>query len=112
MMFIPRMTASIKIDHRSMALFRIVIGLTLIWDLIERAHDMEAHYLSQEGVLPIHVIMGTVSPHFFSIYFVSSEPLLVLFLFCCSFISYTCLCIGYRTKLSSCISWLLLMSLH
>ena len=37
------------LDVRSMALYRIMLGLVMIGDLLDRAHDLRAHY-TDEGV--------------------------------------------------------------
>lgn len=101
------------IDVRSLALFRIVIGLILMIDLILRAQDLTAHY-TDFGVLPrsdfylwfsslrfqlnLHALGG-------SLWF---ESLLFVIAFVFAFL----LMIGYWSQLSAFISWLLLISLH
>lgn len=43
-------------DERSLALFRICLGVTILFDLVTRMHDIKAHY-TDLGVLPRVTVM-------------------------------------------------------
>jgi hypothetical protein len=109
----PKIEELFGIDVRSLALFRIVIALILMIDLILRSTDLTAHY-TDFGVLPrsyffemfpslrfqinLHALGGSV---FF-------ESLLFVVAFVFAFL----LLIGYRSQLSAFLSWILLISLQ
>ena len=99
------------LDLRSLAAFRIGLGLVLLFDLGFRATDLVAHYTDQ-GVLPRAALLATgLRPYRFSLHFVWGEafPTAALFFFhaCCAVL----LTIGWRTRLMTFLSWLLLVSL-
>jgi hypothetical protein len=41
----------VGLDKRSLALFRVFIALTTLYDLADRARDIQAHY-TDDGVFP------------------------------------------------------------
>jgi hypothetical protein len=95
------------LDLRSLALFRIGLGLTLLADLAGRWPDLVAHY-TDAGVLPHNVTpVYTISIHglFGS---ATYEGFLFLLAAACA----AALVVGYRTQLATFFSWLLLLSLH
>lgn len=91
---------------------RIAIAAILIADLTIRMGDLEAFY-SNTGAVPL----GMVFEHLWNDYFVSVHAMsglwqvqLILFLF--AFFCAAMLFIGYRTRLFTVLSWLMLLSLH
>jgi hypothetical protein len=96
------------LDLRSLALFRIVLGLLLIGDLVIRSSDLTAHY-TDDGVMPrsempvnwprlLHSLGGSAA--FEAALFVVAGLVAVA------------LVVGYRTPLVTFVSWFLLHSLH
>ena len=55
------------IDLRTLALFRILLGLFLILDLCLRARDLVAHY-TDFGIMPRSVAVDFMSPTAFSVH--------------------------------------------
>jgi hypothetical protein len=96
-----------SIDVRSLALFRIGIALVLLGDLLVRLQDLRAHY-SDAGVLPRHAM----SADSWSLHLLSGSWQLQLVLFLVAFAAGVALLVGYRTRLATVVSWLLLISLH
>ena len=45
-----------SLDARSLALFRVVLGLELLYDLAIRAHSLKAFY-TDSGLMPRSVLM-------------------------------------------------------
>jgi hypothetical protein len=95
------------LDLRSLALFRICLGLLLIGDLVIRSFDLTAHY-TDDGVMPrsempekwprlLHSLGGSAG--FEAMLFVIAGLVALA------------LAAGYRTTLSAFLSWLLLHSL-
>lgn len=101
-----------SIDPRSLALFRIGISIALILDLIQRIPFIQAFYTDQ-GILPrFAVLMNYANPARISIHAASGELWFQIVLFLIAFVFAIFLLLGYRSKLSSIVSWILLFSLH
>lgn len=100
------------LDLRSLALFRVAIGLVIIADLIDRGQDLTAHY-TDIGLLPrtalIQHFMNTwgVCLHLVTGTFAGMAVLFVLQ----GWVAFL-LAIGYRTRLMAVVSWFLMYSLH
>jgi hypothetical protein len=95
------------LDLRSLALFRIGLGLTLLVDLTGRWPDLVAHY-TDAGVLPRSIVpVYTISAHGLD---GSATYARLLFLLAAAVA--VALVVGYRTQLATFFSWLLLLSLH
>lgn len=101
----------IAIDTRSLAAFRIAVGLLLLVDLALRARNLEAFY-TDDGVLSREALLTWSDPLHLSIHALSGEAWFqaVLFLVAAAFA--LALLVGYRTSLATLGSWLLLVSLH
>ena len=103
------------LDLRSLALFRILFGLLLLVDLAARLTDLRVFY-SDAGVLPRVDLLGRVAtgstPWLVSLHMVSGLWGVQLLLFAVSAFCAFCLLIGYRTRLFTLLSWVLLVSLH
>ncbi|OKL41115.1 HTTM domain-containing protein [Pontibacter flavimaris] len=100
------------VDLRALALMRIWLAGIVLLDLAIRATDLEAHY-SNMGVLPLHVLHQHLwLPQFFSLHALSGlwQFQLALFILAAGFAC--CLLLGYKTRLSTVATWLLLLSLQ
>ena len=101
------------IDVRSLALYRICIGLVLLVDLLTRGSDIQQHY-SDLGVLPREALwqLFLLSKWHWSLHAltgsVAGQTALFVFAVMCA----VALILGYRTRLATVLSWLLLASLH
>ena len=56
-----RWSPAFALDYRAVAVFRIGLGLLLLFDLVSRARDFRSHY-TEEGVMPLN-IAGDYSSH-------------------------------------------------
>ncbi|GHA67073.1 HTTM domain-containing protein [Pontibacter akesuensis] len=100
------------VDLRALAVMRIWLAGIILTDLSIRASDMEAHY-SNMGILPLHVLHQHLwLPHFFSFHTLSGLWQVQLVLFAVAAIAALCLLLGYKTRVATVISWLLLLSLQ
>ena len=97
------------IDGRSLASFRVGLGLLLMVDAIRRISSVEAHY-TDLGMLPRALILG--HPDWWSLYSLSAYPGLPVLLFVIFFVAALCFMIGFNTRLSGLILWILVVSLH
>lgn len=107
-----RLARPFLLDLRSLAAFRIGLGLILLYDLLARARDLGAHY-SDAGVLPRALVPETpLGQPALSLHLLSGSATWQGFLFLLAGLLGLALLLGYRTRLATCGSWFLLGSLH
>ncbi len=101
------------IDLRSLGVLRIGVGLILLTDILNRLQNLTAHYTNQ-GILPISLLQKYESnnPLGINLHSLSGEANFQLFLFALEIFFIILLIIGFKTKLATIISWVLLVSLH
>lgn len=101
------------LDTRSLALFRIALGVLLLMDLISRARFLRAHY-TDFGVLPRGPLVTefAYSDWLFSLHLVNGNVFFQGFLFAAASCFAISLLFGFYTRLSTVISWIFLLSLH
>lgn len=97
-----------SIDLRSLALFRIAVGLVVIGDLVSRAVDLEAHYCD-DGVLPRGV--EDISRHLI-LYTLSGELWAQAGLFCIAGVLAVCMALGLFTRTAAFLSWFMVLNLQ
>lgn len=103
-----------SIDLRSLALFRIVVGLLLLGDLAVRSQDLVAHYTDQ-GVLPLAAVRE--HPYgrmlsYLSLHFLNGSEAWATLLFGLAALCAFALVVGFRTRAAAFASWLLLLSVQ
>ncbi|GAB3534609.1 HTTM domain-containing protein [Pontibacter brevis] len=100
------------VDLRALAVMRVWLAGIILIDLAIRATDLEAHY-SNMGVLPLHVLhQYQWLPYLFSFHAMSGLWQFQAVLFAIAAVFAFCMLIGYRTRLATVASWLLLISLQ
>ncbi|HYE07757.1 MAG TPA: HTTM domain-containing protein [Planctomycetota bacterium] len=100
------------LDLRSLALFRVFIALVILADLANRARWLVAHY-TDAGVLPrADSVALTASPWQWSLHLASGAWPLQALLFALAAGFAVMLLFGWKTRLATVASWLLLASLH
>ncbi|CAM2064805.1 DUF393 domain-containing protein [Sulfidibacter corallicola] len=101
------------IDLRALAAFRVAISGLILVDLAIRVTDLRAFY-TDAGVLPRELLWDAYSHRFFlfCLHSYSGSALWQGVLFAVAAIFAVCLLVGYRTRWTGPISWLLLMSLQ
>jgi len=100
------------IDLRSLALFRVGLGLLLLWDLGVRIPSLTAHY-TDAGVLPRAVLFEAYpEPLMLSLHALGGSFELQAVLFAVATVAAVALTVGYRTRWATVLSWGLLLSLH
>ncbi|MCA9719827.1 MAG: HTTM domain-containing protein [Myxococcales bacterium] len=110
----PRLRAYLRdalgLDLRSLAVFRIGVGVTLLIDLAVRVPDLERFY-SDVGVIPRAAVRGH-SPLLPSLHMLSGGWELQAGLLALAAAFAVMLALGWRTRLAAVASWYLLQSLH
>ena len=98
-------------DLRTLALFRVLLGGFVIIDLCLRARDLKAHY-TDFGVMPRQVLVDYLSPASFSIHLLNGTVAFQVGLFLLAGGFALMLIAGWRTRLATIASWILLLSLQ
>ena len=99
-----------EIDLRALAAFRIAVGTLLIVDLLLRSRSLTAFY-TDNGVLPREALFSDYSS-VYSLHAISGEAWAQILLFFVAGVFAFAVLVGYRTRLATIVSWLLLISLH
>src|SRR4051794_40520036 len=98
-------------DLRSLAALRIVLALTVLFDLASRAANLAVHY-SDGGILPRRVQSEKIDPWLFSLNFMNGTAEFQWALFAVAAVAAVAMLVGYRTRLMMVIVWLLVMSIQ
>lgn len=109
--FFARIRTIFGIDLRTLALFRVAVGAMLIADLGLRARDLKAHY-TDDGILPRAALLGDIGAPAFSLHLISGAAWIEGALFVAAALFALSLLAGYRTRLSTIVSWVLLLSVQ
>jgi hypothetical protein len=112
MLAMLRLSSPFILDLRSIALFRVLLGLTMLYDVLARIPYVGL-YLSDAGVLSRVDLLATINrPWAFSVYMLVGEPIQVQFILIVHALAACMLVAGFRTRLSSVVCWVLLVSLQ
>lgn len=100
------------VDLRSLALLRVGLGALLLVDLAQRARHFRAFY-TDDGVLP-RAELGLYGPLSLQTLhaWVGASPIAVAALFAAAAAFAAALALGYRTRVATVASWVLLASLQ
>jgi hypothetical protein len=110
-----RIRELVGVDTRSLALFRVLLGITTLWDVCDRMRDAGAHY-SDSGAFPRSLAM-TVNSHIGadnwpSLYFSGgSEPFVVALMAIHAMLSVS-LIVGFRSQLTAALLWMFVYSIQ
>ena len=99
------------VDLRALAATRIGLALLLLYDLASRSVWLRAHY-SDEGVLPRRALLEHFGHSSWSLHMLSGDWQVEAILFTIAGICATAMLAGYRTRLATILSWILLASLQ
>lgn len=100
-----------SLDLRSLALFRIVLGLLVLLDLAIRLTDLRAFY-TDWGACPRDLILPLCEKEQWSLHMASGQAWFELLLFALHGYFAGCLLVGYKTRRNNALTWLMLLSLH
>jgi len=109
---VERIKNTFSLDVRSLALMRICISLVLIADIFIRWTDLSVFY-SDEGIMPRDLLFNMLWPYGkFSLHVLSGSVIWECFLFFVALVVAFFLLFGYKTRLSTIVSWILLLSIQ
>ena len=107
-----RVRARAAVDTRALAAFRIALAFTILVDLLHRSRHMELFYTDQ-GAYPVAAYEVTYSQYTgISIHALSGDLWFQQLMFVVAGLFALAMLVGYRTRLVTFVSFLLLMSLH
>ena len=107
-----RLSSPFVLDLRSIALFRVLLGIAMLYDIACR-FPYAALYLSDVGALSRADLLATVErPWSFSIYMMFGEPIQAQATLALHFICALAFLLGFRTRLASIACWVLVISLQ
>lgn len=100
------------LDLRSLALFRVGLGVTLLLDLVVRSQHLRAHY-SDAGIWPRAAWLANQrGPLDWSFHLATGGELGIALMMGAAALCALSLALGYWTRLATALSWLLLFSLQ
>jgi hypothetical protein len=100
------------IDRRSLILFRITIGIVILYDMIMRMTDMAAHY-TEQGVLPISSLLAhDWIIYYWSLCMLSTNPLFTYAVFGTVVIAAALMIAGIRPQWMALLCWIGLVSIQ
>ena len=99
-----------SLDVRSIALFRVLLGVLILLDLLLRSFDISEFY-TDDGVLPRKHLLSLSNQWYWSLHAAGGDLWWQLVLFAIAAIAAIALIVGYRSKLAAFVSFVLLASL-
>ena len=101
---------SVAIDTRSLAVFRMILGAVVIADVFLRARNFTFFY-TDDGVVPGSFAMELTADTAFSIFYFTTNPVVIAALFGLTAVVGLQLLIGYRSTLATVLALLLVVSM-
>lgn len=99
------------IDLRTLALFRVLLGVYVLIDLCYRSRDLVAHY-TDAGIMPRAVQIDYLYFSTWSFHFANGSAWFQSLLFLVAAIFAVLLILGWRTRLGTVVSWGLMLSVQ
>ncbi|TAF31859.1 MAG: hypothetical protein EAZ57_10815 [Cytophagales bacterium] len=102
----------LSLDTRSLALYRIALGLVLLGDLLMRSHMLVEHY-TDEGMLPrVDLIMSNWQEGTFSVLMLNGTVWFAVLFFVVFGLACVCLSLGFFPHIAILICWVAYISLN
>ncbi len=98
-----------KVDPRPLALFRLLLGAVILFDLLHRLSQVRV-FLSAEGLDPRDQLSATGFT--WSLFRLTESPTAVMLLYVAGCASVAAFLVGYRTRLAQVAMFVFLASLH
>ncbi len=104
------LTECVRIDTRTLAVFRIVVGLLVVADLGLRSRNF-SYFYTDDGVVPRSLVLELSSGTPLSVYHLTTDPALIAALLVLQGLFAVQLIVGYRTRLATILTFLFVVSL-
>lgn len=102
---------SYALDYRSLAVFRVLVGLVVLIDLLLRSPHVYTLY-SDSGPYPRQLSMQTIHPDRWSMFFVNGSPEFAWLLFLAGMVAAILMIVGWRTRTATIVLWIIVFSLQ
>lgn len=102
---------SYALDPRSLAVFRIAVGLVVLVDLIRRFQHSLALY-SDAGMLPRADAIPSLGQYRWSLLFSSGSPEFTSAIFLIGMVSAVAMILGWKTRFATILLWVILFSIQ
>ncbi|WP_117362580.1 HTTM domain-containing protein [Natrarchaeobaculum sulfurireducens] len=99
----------VRIDTRSLAVFRVLMGALLFADVLLRSRNFSFYY-TDDGVMPQSLAMEMTPDNAFSVFFFTSDPTVIAGLFVLQALVAIQLIVGYKTRIATVLAFLLVIS--
>ncbi|RQH00921.1 HTTM domain-containing protein [Natrarchaeobius oligotrophus] len=99
-----------RIDTRTLAVFRVFVGLLIVADIVLRSRNF-SYFYTDTGVVPQWLAQDLSSDGVFSVYHYTSDPTVIAALFVVQILIAIQLIVGYKTRIATILSFLLVISL-
>ena len=100
----------VRIDTRSLAVFRIFVGLLVVADVLLRSRNFLLYY-TDGGIVPQSLAQANTPEYAISVYYLTSDPVAIAGLFALTALVGLSLVVGYRTRVATVLTFLLVISL-
>lgn len=100
-----------SVDTRSLALFRVAVGLVILIDLARRFQHATTFY-SDAGVLPRKDVIPILGQYRWSVLFANGSPEFVYAVFLTGFVAAIAMILGWKTRIATILLWIILISLQ
>ena len=100
---------AVRIDTRTLAVFRVFVGLLILADLVLRSRNF-TYFYTDEGVMP-RSLATAVSSEAFSFYHYTTDTTVIAALFVLQGLIAVQLIVGYKTRIATILSFLFVVSL-
>jgi len=104
-----RVRNRLAIDTRSLAVFRVLLGLLIVGDVLARSRNFHFYY-TDDGVVSQELAQWWTGDAF-SVFYYTSDPTLIRLLFVVHALVALQLIVGYKTRLAAVVSFLFVISL-
>lgn len=111
-MFLENIKRSFGLDYRSLSLYRVLLGLIIVIDVLYRMPDITAFY-SDVGILPRQTFLSEFAlPWSFSLHLASGSTEVLFIFFLIQLIIGLMVLFGYKTRWALLFSYILNVSVH
>lgn len=100
----------IRVDTRSLAVFRVFAGVLVIADVLLRSRNLRQFY-SDDGLVPRSMAIEASADYAVSVFYLSGDPRIVFGLLLVQAIVAFQLIVGYRTRVATIVTFLFVISM-
>ncbi len=100
----------VRVDTRSLAVFRIFVGLLVVADVFSRARNFSFYY-TDSGIVPQDLARADTHEYAVSVYYFTSDPTLIAALLALQVLIAFALIAGCRSRTATVLTFLLVVSL-